>query len=127
MYLYVIERKTKERTGMSYKINIHVHVVAIPMNIVIRHVASYLKVCGGGGGWVGLPDTQYLDNQEKNKKENTNFTNPHKSLIYPCVCVLITHQYTSKEGSFLLRCSICFRIKRNKCLFHCLNHFELCI
>lgn len=50
MYLYVIERKTKERTGMSYKINIHVHVVAIPMNIVIRHVASYLKVCGGGGG-----------------------------------------------------------------------------
>lgn len=51
MYLYVIERKTKERTGMSYKINIHVHVVAIPMNIVIRHVASYLKVCGGGGGY----------------------------------------------------------------------------
>lgn len=51
MYLYVIERKTKERTGMSYKINIHVHVVAIPMNIVIRHVASYLKVCMWGGGY----------------------------------------------------------------------------
>lgn len=101
----------------------NVHVLAIPMNIVIRHVASYLKVCVCGGG--GLPDTQYLDNQEKKKKENTNFTNPHKSLSV-CVCVLITHQYTSKEGSFMLRCSICFRIKRNKCLFHCLNHFELC-
>lgn len=67
MYLYVIERKTKERTGMSYKINIHVHVVAIPMNIVIRHVASYLKVCGGGG-W-GYPTPSILTIKRRTKRK----------------------------------------------------------
>lgn len=70
MYLYVIERKTKERTGMSYKINIHVHVVAIPMNIVIRHVASYLKVCvwGVGGGW-GYPTPSILTIKRRTKRK----------------------------------------------------------
>lgn len=68
MYLYVIERKTKERTGMSYKINIHVHVVAIPMNIVIRHVASYLKVCGGGRGW-GYPTPSILTIKRRTKRK----------------------------------------------------------
>lgn len=67
MYLYVIERKTKERTGMSYKINIHVHVVAIPMNIVIRHVASYLKVCGGG--WGGYPTPSILTIKRRTKRK----------------------------------------------------------
>lgn len=52
--IYICYRKKerkKERTGLSYQINIHVHVAATPLNIVIMHVASisYLKVWGGEG------------------------------------------------------------------------------